>query len=98
MREKRKNGARRFQWGLLVIGFAHGVLLMLIIMPKSAATPMSQALALPDEALWLTATGIVQDATASALGTPMQDAARDPFLASATAMIVQATQTAQAGR
>lgn len=100
MGEKRKNGApRRFQWGLLVVGFALGALLMVFVMqrqPPAAAPPVDTTL---DAALWKTATQIIRDATASAgapLVAPTQDAQIDSFMATATTIVAQATQTAQA--
>ena len=100
MDEKRKNGSpRRFQWGLFVIGFALGALLTLAVSAGGQADRVYVVESAPDT-LWLTATHIIQDATGTAAAPvfePTRDPALDAFMATATAIIAGATQTAQAG-
>jgi hypothetical protein len=98
MGEKRKNDQPlRFQWWLLVVGFALGVALTLALNIRTGAKYVYVADA-PPAALWMTATRMVQQATIPALGTPIQPQALDPLPATATGIVVQATQTAQAAR
>lgn len=121
MTEKRKNDQpRRFQWWLLVVGFALGVALTLALSMRNGTRYVYVADAPPD-GLWMTATSIVQEATAAAMAQLEQSAALQPpqppqalqspqalqpleplqpldaLLATATKMVIQATQTAQAG-
>ncbi len=99
MANKRKNEApRRIQWGLLVVGFILGVLLTVFVMQR-ANVPVSQDVSTPDAAFWMTATQIIQDATATAAAVfePTQNPALDTFMATATAIVAEATQTAQSG-
>jgi hypothetical protein len=98
MSEKRKNDQpRRFQWWLLALGFALGVALTLALSMRGGASYVYVADA-PPAGLWMTATSIVQEATNTALdATAQPPQPLDPILATATAMVLQATQAAQAG-
>lgn len=100
MGEKRKNDQpRRFQWWLLVVGFALGVALTLALSTRTGQRYVYVADAPPD-GLWMTATYIVNEATAMAQveqNAALQPQPLDPLLATATKMVIQATQAAQSG-
>ena len=86
MAEKRKNDERsRFQWWLLVIGFALGVLLMIGVQRASApASTYAQG------EFELTATQIIREATQMA----NPPAEIEGIAGTATQMVREATQTA----
>jgi hypothetical protein len=99
---KRKNTDRRvFQWWLLVIGFWVGVVVAVIVIgsrpqpqPSQAVNPYGQ---ISMDALWMTATALIQGATATANAAGLQSfipAESDPMAMTATAIIQQATQLA----
>ncbi len=86
MSEKRKHNQRRpFQWWLLVIGFALGVLLMLSVQRASAP-----AATYTQDEFALTATEIIREATQMA----NPSAGIEGVLGTATQMVREATQTA----
>ncbi len=97
-KEKRKNDMRpRFQWWLLVIGFALGVVAMLAV--SQISRPPAPAQAIPAD-IAQTATAIIIGATGTAERvfalTPAAntDAELDPLSATATAIMEQVTQNA----
>ncbi len=101
--EKRKNDEpRRFQWWLLVIGIALGVLVSLVMMQsRSSGTTIYMAEDAGNvEGLYLTATRIIEEATGTAqagdkkpseVGTPSD---MDSLYITATHIVEQATQQA----
>lgn len=96
-KEKRKNDMRpRFQWWLLIIGFALGVVAMLAVSQINSPPP-APAQAIPAD-IAQTATAIIIGATGTAERvfaiTPAADTELDPILATATVIIQQATQQA----
>jgi hypothetical protein len=99
VKEKRKNDEpRRMNWWLLVIGIVIGVVLTLIAV--SGRTSSSTVIYTSgDDPLVMTVTAIIQGATAAAQGTPMPAFAQsqsgtqdDSIYATATAVVLQATQ------
>ena len=92
--EKRKNGERRvFPWWLLVVGFAAGVLFTLgLQLGRGGTVSVYSAESIPDT-FALTATQIINEATARAQAQNFAVPA-DPIQLTATAFIQQATQQA----
>lgn len=97
--DKPKNPQRRvFQWWLLVIGFWVGVVVAVIVIgsrpqPTQATYQGGQ---MSDDAIWMTATALINEATATA-NAPLlvpDNQVIDPFQLTATAFIVEATQMA----
>lgn len=106
--EKRKNDSpRRFQWWLLAVGIAIGVVGTLIIVGggRGSSSSSSNVSNLSDEAIQMTATHIIEQAT-QMVGTAQDSAVNaiatweapsgDPLQITATTIIQQATQTAAA--
>jgi hypothetical protein len=92
--EKRKNDAQRpFPWWLLVIGFISGVIVMLILTQGGQSQPVNvnSLSAYSREELQLTATAVADDITS--LGTHNLEGV-EPLFATATAIILGATQQA----
>ena len=99
--EKRKNDEQRgFPWWLLVVGFILGAVAMLIVM--QGRTPTTTDTANSDiEGIELTATTIIEQATAMAQGTVFHVAPvapvppeSDAYAMTATTIVEQATQSA----
>lgn len=100
---KRKNDERRpFQWWLLVVGFAVGVIVTVIVFQVVTRTTGADAAEISVEGAQLTATAIIQQATQTAqavLDNPNSftpAANLEPIEMTATAIIQ--TATAQAGQ
>ncbi len=92
MSEIRKNGERRrFQWWLLVLGFALGVLLMIGVQRASAPADLTGS---PSE-FQLTATQIIREAT-NASPEIITPGVGDGIFGTATQMVHEATETAVA--
>ena len=91
--EKRKNDVQRpFPWWLLVIGFISGVIVMLILTQgQSQPVNVNSLSAYSREELQLTATAVADDITS--LGTRNLEGV-EPLFATATAIILGATQQA----
>lgn len=97
--EKHKNDQPRgFPWWTLVIAFGLGILVTLVLLLPARQQESATAEPIPlvnDEALYLTATALVQQVTQTAevvRGTA--EAHEENFLATATALVVQATEQA----
>ena len=99
-KQKRKaNAPRPFQWWLLVIGFALGAAFMLVVTSRNGQPAAVYAGGNPDT-FYLTATHIIEQATASAnrfqLTSPANSlqltSPADPLLLTATAIIAQSEQ------
>jgi hypothetical protein len=91
--EKRKNQTRGgFPWWVLLAAFALGVLLTLAVTQTQPQSRVVESDGNPQE-LMLTATAIINGATATANAAEMSAAAEmDAMMATATAIIAQATQ------
>jgi hypothetical protein len=102
--EKRKNDQpRRFQWWLLVIGFIVGIIFTLIVGLGRGGSVVTYSDNVDTDALYITATWIVEQATqtkeaAARADTNVTPAAPsgDPMQITATTIIQRATQTALA--
>ena len=71
-KEKRKNDERRgFPWWLLVVGFVLGAAAMLVVMQGRTSAPANTVNS-NVEGIELTATTIIEQATAAAQGTVFQ--------------------------
>jgi hypothetical protein len=96
--EKRKNDSpRRFQWWLLLIGFVLGVLVAIAFTPSRIQTITVFSTGNADT-LYLTATAIIDSVTGTAQSAGVNQsslsASIEPFAATATYIIEQATQQA----
>lgn len=101
-KEKRKNDRRgRFPWWLLVVGFILGAAAMLIVMQGRTSSPTNTVNS-NFEGMELTATTIIEQATATAQGillevvpvTP-QPSESDPMVMTATALVAHVTRIAE---
>lgn len=94
--KKKKNDEQRFSWWLLVVGFVLGILATLVVL-QGRPQPVNDYVVNP-EGLYLTATHIIEMATATMQATLSQStnnvqAVDGPF-ATASAIIVEVTQQA----
>jgi hypothetical protein len=100
-KEKRKNDERgRFPWWLLVVGFILGAAAMLFVMQSRTSAPANTVNS-NLEGIELTATFIIEQATAAAQGALFQvipatplPFERNPLVITATALVGQVTQRA----
>ena len=107
---KRKNDERRpFQWWLLLIGFALGIVVMLVVVQRNqtyglqeypqevlaqtATHIVEQATLMVQDPLHLTATAIAQEVLAPE-GAAREEAVIDPIAQTATHIVEMATQQA----
>lgn len=98
---KRKNDERRpFQWWLLIVGFALGVIVTVIVFQAATRTASADSTEVNVEGAQLTATAIIQQATQTAQAvmnnpnsfTPAANL--EPIEMTATAIIQTATAQA----
>jgi hypothetical protein len=93
-KEKRKNDLRGgFPWWMLLVAFALGVVLTFAVTQPRTSQPIAVGSDTAFDEMMLTATAIINGATATANAAEMSAAAEmDAIFATATAVVAQATQ------